>query len=757
MYRMMGIITCVGVSSPHSVRADNIINDDVNEQILTILERHGFLKDSLATASKKASQPWCAVALSVESVRTDVLESGLTALGCDMCNCPMWMVTKLILWLVISDPFPPHRQPVACPQPPVGLFLSCASYLSLHVSLIKLIVRDCLCCLLQSNFPPKVLSGLSPRLAWSCRRTSIPPGNPCPFRYIDWTVWLVWLCALLSVRKRVCRFATFLNGLLGLIGCWWSSHRPSLMSNLISSYIFEPVARQARRFSNAPPGPILDADSKHGNTPEADDQDRAPSHVNYGNGQPTTDCSACMANTSQYVNRDNFNQASDSNLFAGSCDHPQSLSSSLPPPPADTIAAGTGPYAITSLGQAFFDRFVPSSLRGGPSSAVDISDSSLCLSRPAEDEHIVSGGNGDDGIDNSSTVDDYASDSEATTRPHSQHQLTTLSGLTSHTAEGQTEAETLSSSLPAGSSTMPTRPSPLRNGYRPFRRSTADARSLSRDLEALERAARTLNRSTRAQPEPPRQIPEDDGRASLRQRIQEIWAMKAPNEEKAKLMHEVMNESYYSLQPQARPTSSDSLFTAKYSSDDDEKDLDGKEPVKRQPVYVPSCPHPPFDPTNPYNIHESDLQISLRPIQPPETPLDQPRADPLDDDEATTAGPDLGCVHYKRNVKIQCFDCKTWWPCRLCHDDANLGHQLPRHRTENMLCMVCSTPSKADQYCDHCQVRSSYYYCEICKLWDDDSTKRIYHCPDCGICRIGEGIGKDYYHCKVSSLTSPIN
>jgi hypothetical protein len=24
---------------------------------------------------------------------------------------------------------------------------------------------------------------------------------------------------------------------------------------------------------------------------------------------------------------------------------------------------------------------------------------------------------------------------------------------------------------------------------------------------------------------------------------------------------------------------------------------------------------------------------------------------------------------------------------------------------------------------------------QICKFWDNDPTKDIYHCPDCGICR----------------------
>ena len=29
------------------------------------------------------------------------------------------------------------------------------------------------------------------------------------------------------------------------------------------------------------------------------------------------------------------------------------------------------------------------------------------------------------------------------------------------------------------------------------------------------------------------------------------------------------------------------------------------------------------------------------------------------------------------------------------------------------------------------------YFCAVCKFWDDKPGKDIYHCPHCGICRIG--------------------
>ncbi|XP_019179279.1 PREDICTED: E3 ubiquitin-protein ligase MIEL1-like isoform X2 [Ipomoea nil] len=38
------------------------------------------------------------------------------------------------------------------------------------------------------------------------------------------------------------------------------------------------------------------------------------------------------------------------------------------------------------------------------------------------------------------------------------------------------------------------------------------------------------------------------------------------------------------------------------------------------------------------------------------------------------------------------------------------------------------------------------YFCETCKLFDDDTSKRQYHCGGCGICRIGGE--ENFFHCS---------
>ncbi len=74
---------------------------------------------------------------------------------------------------------------------------------------------------------------------------------------------------------------------------------------------------------------------------------------------------------------------------------------------------------------------------------------------------------------------------------------------------------------------------------------------------------------------------------------------------------------------------------------------------------------------------------------------------------------------------------------------------LPRRETSNMLCMLCGHAQKVGDICVRCGESAARYYCNICKLWNDDPDKSVYHCNDCGICRVGEGLGKDFIHCKV--------
>ncbi len=70
-----------------------------------------------------------------------------------------------------------------------------------------------------------------------------------------------------------------------------------------------------------------------------------------------------------------------------------------------------------------------------------------------------------------------------------------------------------------------------------------------------------------------------------------------------------------------------------------------------------------------------------------------------------------------------------------------------RHATVKMMCMHCLAIQPVGQDCGKCDKRLGQYYCSTCKLWDDNEGKKKYHCDKCGICRVGKGLGIDYFHC----------
>ncbi|KAJ3128270.1 hypothetical protein HK098_004845 [Nowakowskiella sp. JEL0407] len=118
----------------------------------------------------------------------------------------------------------------------------------------------------------------------------------------------------------------------------------------------------------------------------------------------------------------------------------------------------------------------------------------------------------------------------------------------------------------------------------------------------------------------------------------------------------------------------------------------------------------------------------------------------------------IGCKHYQRAAKLQAHCCGKWYTCRFCHDEVS-DHTIVRNLTTTMMCMYCSFVQPAGQDCinPECGRRTAKYYCKECKLWDDDPRKNIYHCYDCGICRIGKGLGQDYFHCKKCNVCMAIS
>ncbi len=72
-----------------------------------------------------------------------------------------------------------------------------------------------------------------------------------------------------------------------------------------------------------------------------------------------------------------------------------------------------------------------------------------------------------------------------------------------------------------------------------------------------------------------------------------------------------------------------------------------------------------------------------------------------------------------------------------------------------MMCMYCQAIQPVNKSCNKCERELARYYCDICKFWDDQPDKKIYHCDSCGICRIGRRI--DHFHCDVCDCCIQIN
>ena len=246
-------------------------------------------------------------------------------------------------------------------------------------------------------------------------------------------------------------------------------------------------------------------------------------------------------------------------------------------------------------------------------------------------------------------------------------------------------------------------------------------------------------------------LPEDDGMGIMRKHIIEIQKSHVSTKAKSRLIHDLMTREYNSSQ-----SSLDHVRTRSQAS-----------LRSQERPFTPSSTRPsegwmhhisPSTSLSSASVETADFwYVSSEDLKPSYyTPPSPPKAlqdmnpvgqyECLEEEEKS-----LGCAHYMRNVKLQCSICHRWYTCRFCHDAAE-DHPLNRRETKNMLCMLCGCAQRAAGECRACGQTAAWYYCGVCKLWDNDPKKNIYHCDDCGICRIGQGLGKDFYHCKVLHL-----
>uniref|UniRef100_A0A7S2LNN7 Uncharacterized protein n=1 Tax=Leptocylindrus danicus TaxID=163516 RepID=A0A7S2LNN7_9STRA len=116
----------------------------------------------------------------------------------------------------------------------------------------------------------------------------------------------------------------------------------------------------------------------------------------------------------------------------------------------------------------------------------------------------------------------------------------------------------------------------------------------------------------------------------------------------------------------------------------------------------------------------------------------------------------LGCPHYSRACKLRHPSSGRLYTCRLCCEQERTRHipdaPLDRFAVTEVLCMRCGALQPADDRCNnpHCESQGktyASYTCNICNFYENSTSKSIYHCPFCNVCRTGKGLGIDYRHC----------
>ncbi|KAK4228489.1 putative RING finger protein C2F3.16 [Podospora fimiseda] len=237
-------------------------------------------------------------------------------------------------------------------------------------------------------------------------------------------------------------------------------------------------------------------------------------------------------------------------------------------------------------------------------------------------------------------------------------------------------------------------------------------------------------------------LPENDGMGDLRRRIRVVQQMDITQQLKAQLVHQLLMEKYTHTRQVSGVTQTPF----------------GPESPSSRSLQDNQAPPEPIGPLqvlklwNPLSSESTPLCLPLteadrKPTYAPPRKHSNVFGEVQVEEAETEQERHLGCEHYRRNVKLQCAACEKWYTCRICHDNAE-DHNLPRQQTKHMLCMLCGCAQRASDTCIKCGETAANYYCGICKLWNNDSNKSIYHCADCGLCRVGQGLGKDFFHCK---------
>ncbi|KAJ6913569.1 hypothetical protein NC651_015947 [Populus alba x Populus x berolinensis] len=119
---------------------------------------------------------------------------------------------------------------------------------------------------------------------------------------------------------------------------------------------------------------------------------------------------------------------------------------------------------------------------------------------------------------------------------------------------------------------------------------------------------------------------------------------------------------------------------------------------------------------------------------------------------------EYGCLHYRRRCSIRAPCCNEVFDCRHCHNevknninvDQKHRHDMPRHEVKQVICSLCGTEQEVQQVCINCGVCMGKYFCEACKLFDDDDSAYLF-CLKPSLCYIVHFALADGEHGRNSS------
>ncbi|RHZ66151.1 hypothetical protein CDV55_102696 [Aspergillus turcosus] len=216
-------------------------------------------------------------------------------------------------------------------------------------------------------------------------------------------------------------------------------------------------------------------------------------------------------------------------------------------------------------------------------------------------------------------------------------------------------------------------------------------------------------------------LPADDGMGVLRKKIHAIRDLQSSNEEKARMIHELMTERYHASQGKKNLISTSPRPLSPSSPQLSERSVT---PMSRCGSL--SSDHAPASPASAASSShqiEDTYKLTAEDLTPtffPKPESNSPVCEFEDADAEDVEGPYLGCRHYKRNVKLQCFACKK------CKTIANMESTF-----RNLDRTIQSQPMPAEFkdtsaliHCNDCGAKSVVPYhwlglkCDMCESYN---------------------------------------